>query len=328
MGTYHLLGGRRIRIIYNGNTRTCGRCHQPPMSCPGDGIASRFREKEGPQVNIHEHLKRLDTLINQARDNLNQAHDEGALDVGHNVMADNVDHFPPNPPPAFPDGQPVVPNPADQSEPATQHGAATLAGQSPPPALQAADVDIPANQSEPAIPSLKDLARSKLESLPGPARAQLEPKPTGTKAKTQIIPGLNLTKSQIKRQKNRDRKRKQRAALDTSEDKSSQRILSWIKSSQNKNKTEESDESNTNDTIDAEKDSFDKKVLEQTSKSFFEDNPFQIQETYKSIFATRLSLTPLAARPPSSASQPFSTLKWNRSPSPELVSGIKSIRKN
>lgn len=72
MGTYHFLGGRRVRVIYNGNTRTCGRCHQPPTNCPGDGIASKCREKSGPQVFIHEHMKKLDLLINQARDNANR----------------------------------------------------------------------------------------------------------------------------------------------------------------------------------------------------------------------------------------------------------------
>ena len=33
MGTYHLLGGAKIRVFYPGNTTTCGRCHQAPTYC-------------------------------------------------------------------------------------------------------------------------------------------------------------------------------------------------------------------------------------------------------------------------------------------------------
>ena len=75
--------------------------------------------------------------------------------------------------------------------------------------------------------------------------------------------------------------------------------------------SEDSKETDTaDDTVTTEKDSFDKKVLEQSSsKSFFEDNPFQIQDTDKSIFANRLSLTPHATRPATSATQSASTPK-------------------
>ena len=292
-------------------------------------------------------MKRLDTLINQARNNINTAHVDGALEDGPDVIVDDTNHFPPNPPSAFSADQPEpaafsadqlepatldgAANSVVQSETATQHGAAPVIVQSQPPALPDADVANLADQSEPVIPPLEALARSELEVFPGPADQTLEPKHTGTKPKTDSLPpGLNLTKSQIKRQKNRDRKRKQRAALDNSKDKSSQQLLSWIKSSKSKDKVDlddsESDESNTNDSIDVEKDSFDKKILEQSSKSFYEDNPFQIQDTYKSIFAARLSLTPLASCPSPSTGLPFSTPKRNRSPSPELL-GIKSLKK-
>ena len=45
MGTYHLLNNAKIRVAYPGNTRTCGRCHQAPTSCPGGGIARACGEK-------------------------------------------------------------------------------------------------------------------------------------------------------------------------------------------------------------------------------------------------------------------------------------------
>ena len=39
MGSFHLLNNSKIRVVYPDNTRTFGRCHQPPTSCPGGGIA-------------------------------------------------------------------------------------------------------------------------------------------------------------------------------------------------------------------------------------------------------------------------------------------------
>ena len=52
MGPYHLLNGAKIRIVYPGNTRTCGRCHQPPTSCPGGGIARVCGEQGGKKVTL------------------------------------------------------------------------------------------------------------------------------------------------------------------------------------------------------------------------------------------------------------------------------------
>lgn len=411
MGTYHFLGGRRIRIIYNGNTRTCGRCHQPPTDCPGDGIASKCRDKEGPQVHIHEHMRRLDTILSQARNNASQARDDEAQVDNQQVQEDHVEDFPPNPPiptqnsesTEFPPNPPPAPptsQSVDQSQPAIIPGGDVLPlDQSEPAASCAASNAIPHSQSESAavratsistdtshsqsesaascaannstsisqsqstIPMLKELARSQVPvagqlepktagtvQQPGPGTDRTEKKDTGTIPR---IPGLNLTKSQKKREKNRERKRKQRAAmnieteaLDTStEDKLSQRMMNWIQSSKKhgrrnqeenslveytgtKADTEESDESdNIDDKVQVEKDSFHKKVLEGShSKSFFEDNPFETHstETYKSVFANRLSLTPRITRPTASSS---STPKRNRSPSPSMVNGIKSIRK-
>lgn len=182
---------------------------------------------------------------------------------------------------------------------------------------------------------------------PKPAAEKPEIKETGTKTKIPV--GLNLSKSQKKKERARERKRKERAAkveseaLDTStEDKLSQRMLNWINSSakQGGKKLEESslveytgdsEESGDSDSVDNaienEKDSFHKKALEDSSKnSFFEDNPFLLHSTntYKSVFANRLSLTP---RYPKLTSSTASTPKRNRSPSPDLVLGFKSVRK-
>ena len=368
MGTYHFLGGRRVRIIYNGNTCTCGRCHQPPTDCPGNGIASKCREKEGPQVFIHEHMRRLDSLLNQTRSNLLLARDVQVQDD-----ADHQPPFPPNSPPAV-----IVSQPLDQSEPAelaehTSHlldqsgTAAQLARPATPAALisqsetatppsaglttqdagQSEAATSPsaglaaqnADQPQPSIPELKELALSTIAGpvQPAPATDPAEPNSTGTKPKLPV--GLQLSKSQKKRERAKERKRKQRAntaanteseVLDSStEDKLSQRMREWISTSKKQGIRRESecsgDSDSVDDTVDSEKDSFHSRVMED-SKSFFEDNPFDIHTTekFKSVFATRLSLTPRASRPASSSA---STPKRSRSPSPALVNGIKTIRK-
>ena len=59
MGTYHLLGGSKIKIIYPGNQKTCGRCHQTSTTCVGGGIASMCAEREGERVPLMSHMKKL-----------------------------------------------------------------------------------------------------------------------------------------------------------------------------------------------------------------------------------------------------------------------------
>ena len=57
MGTYHLLNSDKIKVIYPGNTRTCGRCHQAPSSCPGGGIARVCGEQGGERTTLYQHMK-------------------------------------------------------------------------------------------------------------------------------------------------------------------------------------------------------------------------------------------------------------------------------
>ena len=47
MGTYHLIDGAKVRVMYPGNTKTCARCHQPPSGCAFGGIARVCREWRG-----------------------------------------------------------------------------------------------------------------------------------------------------------------------------------------------------------------------------------------------------------------------------------------
>lgn len=139
-------------------------------------------------------------MINQAKDNASQLHVVGTEDVDQHVQHDGAESFPPNPPTAIADSQsadlaPIMQQTVDQPQPATI------------PLAQ------PLSQSQPAtIPMLTDLALSQInrpKPQPNTAIGQLEPKPTGAQKK---IPGLNLTKSQKKREK---RKKQRAAKIDT-----------------------------------------------------------------------------------------------------------------
>ena len=59
MGTYHLLNNDKIRVVYNGNTRTCGRCHQGPATCPGRGKARECGEQGGERKSLFHHMKQI-----------------------------------------------------------------------------------------------------------------------------------------------------------------------------------------------------------------------------------------------------------------------------
>ena len=59
MGTYHLLNNDKIRVMYPGNTRTCGRCHQAPNSCAGGGIARVCGEQGGEKTTLYNHMKQI-----------------------------------------------------------------------------------------------------------------------------------------------------------------------------------------------------------------------------------------------------------------------------
>ena len=59
MGSYHILDGARVKVIYPGNTRTCVRCHSAPSQCPGGGIARECEAKGTGRVPLTTHLKQL-----------------------------------------------------------------------------------------------------------------------------------------------------------------------------------------------------------------------------------------------------------------------------
>ena len=59
MGTYHLLGGSKVRVAYPGNTSTCGRCHQAPAHCAGGGLARVCGEQGYERKTLFHHMKQV-----------------------------------------------------------------------------------------------------------------------------------------------------------------------------------------------------------------------------------------------------------------------------
>ena len=56
MGTYHFIGTNKVKVIYKGNTKTCGKCHQEQSRCPGKAIASECSSERTP---LDNHMSRL-----------------------------------------------------------------------------------------------------------------------------------------------------------------------------------------------------------------------------------------------------------------------------
>ena len=59
MGTYHLIDGNKVRVLYRGNMKTCGRCHNSAKNCPGEAIAKNCAAGGGKQVFLSDHMKIL-----------------------------------------------------------------------------------------------------------------------------------------------------------------------------------------------------------------------------------------------------------------------------
>ena len=59
LGTYHLVDGANVNISYQGQKRTCARCHQTPSLCLGGGLAKNCDDKGGPKVKLIDFMKEL-----------------------------------------------------------------------------------------------------------------------------------------------------------------------------------------------------------------------------------------------------------------------------
>ena len=63
MGQIHFLGGKKIRVSYRGNERSCARCYGGRNNCPGGGNASLCEENYGEKVDLMQHMRSLWTRI-------------------------------------------------------------------------------------------------------------------------------------------------------------------------------------------------------------------------------------------------------------------------
>ena len=64
MGTFHYLDGARVRVFYKGNMKTCGRCHQGKLDCPGGGISKDCEKAGGSRKLLTEHITKIWSEIN------------------------------------------------------------------------------------------------------------------------------------------------------------------------------------------------------------------------------------------------------------------------
>ena len=83
MGSYHLIDGARVKVIYPGNSRTCARCHYAPSECPGGGIARDCEAKGTDRVPLTTHLKQLMTKL----DSINSENS------GKRMISENVEDY-------------------------------------------------------------------------------------------------------------------------------------------------------------------------------------------------------------------------------------------
>jgi hypothetical protein len=56
-GSYHILDGANIQIMYPGQLKTCARCHQTSRLCPVGGIARECDNQNGKKVKLIDHMR-------------------------------------------------------------------------------------------------------------------------------------------------------------------------------------------------------------------------------------------------------------------------------
>ena len=64
MGSFHLIDGARVKIFFNGNRKTCARCHQTEDLCKGSAIAAVCEANNGPRISLLDHMKNLWKTVN------------------------------------------------------------------------------------------------------------------------------------------------------------------------------------------------------------------------------------------------------------------------
>ena len=94
MGTYHLIDGNRVRVLYRGNGKTCARCHKQARLCPGSGLAKNCETAGGAHLPLVEHMKKLWNEIDFKPVNFELEDDDIADDIDHQAELDLPLHTP------------------------------------------------------------------------------------------------------------------------------------------------------------------------------------------------------------------------------------------
>ena len=141
MGTYHLIAGKKVRVVYPGNLRTCARCHQGSELCLGKGFANKCKENNGPMVLLSTHINNLKTEIQKIRANPpdQQLHHQGD-EPHHDIALGDPLLLLPTQPVSNKEFPPLA-----TSSPANQSQAGTQISPNPPVQSQAS-TKIPPNQ--------------------------------------------------------------------------------------------------------------------------------------------------------------------------------------
>ena len=54
LGTYHIIDGEKVTIKYRGQIKTCAKCHQSQLNCPGKGLA---RDCSAERILLSDHMR-------------------------------------------------------------------------------------------------------------------------------------------------------------------------------------------------------------------------------------------------------------------------------
>ena len=72
IGSTHIIDGERVSIRYNGQRRTCNRCHQVTDRCPGKALA---KDCTAQRVGLHEYMSKYWEFINFVPDSCDMSED-------------------------------------------------------------------------------------------------------------------------------------------------------------------------------------------------------------------------------------------------------------
>ena len=100
MGTYHLIDGNKVRVLYRGNSKTCARCHKQARDCPGEGLAKNCSSAGGQHIPLSQHMRALWEELGFTPAHFELDEDEVPDDDTHQAELDQVLNLSPQNPPS------------------------------------------------------------------------------------------------------------------------------------------------------------------------------------------------------------------------------------